>query len=275
MIDSLAVFLKKEERRRSRYASDSRDAAYAPDLFLQGIVQDLHTAQLTAAQIIQSSTPSTIVSLADCSVRQTKQRIEYAFLRGEHESTALQRFEEETLSVSGLDVISLSHLASSTTPGVSARAHGVGSSTVTSTPVMPAAGAGPGSSGSNSNNSDATGQLFHAISTPSRLLRDFFKQIFKPNTIYIRQAFLEQFLRTVFREAFVLLQQADAMQATPSTPLSADALRKLRRVLLLTEDGDFDIVLAFAEKLRKDTTLSVIGDPRQREQQAINLLQGF
>ena len=39
LIDSLAVFLTHDERRQSRYAQDEGDLSYAPDLFLQGIVQ--------------------------------------------------------------------------------------------------------------------------------------------------------------------------------------------------------------------------------------------
>ena len=303
LVDSLALFLTREERRRSRYAQDHGNLGYVPDLWVQGIVQDSPAAALAAAQILQASTPSTLVSLADYTVRQTKPHIEYAFLRGEHETTELQRFEDEaTKAPAGSD----GGAAAEPDAGAAATAAAgqkdpkdpaavPHAATLLATLTAVAAGLGgasgdgggdadaaarahDGDSGGNSGNGGGNGggaALFHEINDGSRLVREFMRSIFKPHPLPVRQALIAQFTRGLYREAFVLVQQVDALGASPQRPLSADALRRVKRQLQLTEEGDFDIVLAFAEKLRRGVTYSALGDPRQREQQVLHLLTSF
>eukprot|EP00050_Salpingoeca_kvevrii_P008873 m.305615 g.305615 ORF g.305615 m.305615 type:complete len:506 (+) comp18040_c0_seq1:3-1520(+) len=94
MINTLAVFLSPDERRRSRYARPDCDTGFAPDLFLQGIVKPANESfDLTARDIVQSQLPSTLINLATNTVRQTKQLNEYAMIHAESERDELQRLQ--------------------------------------------------------------------------------------------------------------------------------------------------------------------------------------
>lgn len=77
MIQTLAIFLTRDERRKSRFAFDAGTAQYAPDLCLQGIILADGEFDIDASLILQSESPSSVISLKDLTVRQTKERNEY------------------------------------------------------------------------------------------------------------------------------------------------------------------------------------------------------
>jgi hypothetical protein len=60
---------------------------------LQGILLATGEADIDASLILQSQSPSTVVSLTDLSVRQTKERNEYIILHGEAAGDELRRLE--------------------------------------------------------------------------------------------------------------------------------------------------------------------------------------
>ncbi len=72
----------------------------------------------------------------------------------------------------------------------------------------------------------------------------------------------------------MLIQFVDASNASPTHALTADQIRKMQKQMLL-EKGDFDIVLAFAEKLRKDISFTLLGDAKKREAEFVDLFSDF
>ena len=51
--------------------------------------------------------------------------------------------------------------------------------------------------------------------------------------------------------------------------------RAMRRDLELSNPQDFNIILAYSEKLRKGMFVTLLGDPVEREEQMLGLLGAF
>lgn len=73
----------------------------------------------------------------------------------------------------------------------------------------------------------------------------------------------------------VVIQAADTLGGSPEKPLKADVMKRMRKELGFSSDSDFRLVLASAEKLRRDTFLTVLGDPAVKQQQLVQLLHAF
>ena len=220
-----AIFLTRDERRKSRFAFDAGTAQYAPDLCLQGIILAEGEFDIDASLVLQSESPSSVISLKDLTVRQTKERNEYKIIHGESFVDELRRLE--------------------------------GADPVDARPPMPKK------------------HLFHYIQDKSLLVRDVVDRVFKPYPRHIRQAMLSHFYRGLYRKANVMIQYIDAVGAKPASPMSDEDIRVMRRDLELTCRQDFEILLAFADKLRPGMFDTLLGDPIIKEELMIGLLGAF
>ncbi|XP_053394859.1 guanine nucleotide exchange factor C9orf72-like [Mercenaria mercenaria] len=95
-------------------------------------------------------------------------------------------------------------------------------------------------------------QDLHASSAyPDTLVQTFMKEIFElPETCWIREAYISQFMRMLHKRAQCLIECAKAESNDGTVPLKLQTLRKIRNDLQLHAEGDFRIVLATAEKLK-------------------------
>ena len=67
----------------------------------------------------------------------------------------------------------------------------------------------------------------------------------------------------------------DSVGASAARPMNDEEIRHMRRDLELNCSHDFDIILAFAEKLRKGMFQTLLGDPVEKEEQMLGLLGTF
>lgn len=227
MVSSLALFLTGEEQRQSRLAIASPGAGYAPDLRLQGLILRAGETEIDPGLLIESWAPSTVITLHDQLVRQTKDRNEYRVLRAETEKLELLRLEG-----SG-----------------SARAGGSG-----------IGGGGRHRSGTGIE----TPELIQVVADRSMLVRNVLDQVFKPYPPKIKQALLSHFSSGLYRKAHAIIQYVDALSVTAANPMTTAQIGSLRHDLKVNS-CDFKILLAFADKLRSDMFATLPSDPVTRE----------
>lgn len=220
MIDTLAVFLTAEERRRSRYARVG-DASFAPDLVLQGIVLVNSSEELDPYVIMQSQKSSTVINMSQLSVRRTKSQNEYQVIRDEAEHHELHRKHETNRA------------------GVKDK------------------------------------DLFHKVDDNSKLVKSLLDKVFQPHPPTMRKALISQFRRLLTRKALVMVQYVLSAGASQDNPLSDARLQKMKKDLDLSNDNDFDMILAFAEKHHKGMFVAVLGDPAEKQEQLVLLLNNF
>ncbi|XP_060580754.1 guanine nucleotide exchange factor C9orf72-like [Ruditapes philippinarum] len=95
-------------------------------------------------------------------------------------------------------------------------------------------------------------QELHASSAyPDTLVQTFMKEIFElPESCWIREAYITQFMRMLHKRAQCLIECAKAESNDGTVPLKIQTIKKIRTDLQLHAEGDFRIVLATAEKLK-------------------------
>eukprot|EP00039_Didymoeca_costata_P006491 m.90684 g.90684 ORF g.90684 m.90684 type:complete len:606 (+) comp13277_c0_seq3:456-2273(+) len=224
MIRTLALFLTNDERQQSRFALKNIEyTAYAPDLFLQGLILQKGDVDIDPELIIQSESPSSVISLIDQSVRQTKERNEYMVLHDQSKTDELLRLE-------GLEI---------------------------------------------SDSKTSQKQLLHSIQDKSIMVKELLDLVFKPHTRHNRKALLTHFYGGLYRKAHVIVQYVKHLGASVNNPMTDEHIRLMRRDLELNCQQDFEIMLAFSEKLRKGMFTSLLGDPLAKEEQMLGLLGAF
>eukprot|EP00052_Salpingoeca_macrocollata_P013074 m.102239 g.102239 ORF g.102239 m.102239 type:complete len:565 (-) comp18766_c0_seq1:63-1757(-) len=114
--------------------------------------------------------------------------------------------------------------------------------------------------------------FFHDVTDDSHLVKALWDEVFKPYHPSLREGLISQFRRLLCRKALAVVQFVEARE---STGMRDDDIRRMRRDLNLRSPGDFDIVLAFAEKLRAGVFVSVRGDRVAMQEQLVNLLTAF
>lgn len=89
------------------------------------------------------------------------------------------------------------------------------------------------------------------------------------------QAVLQHFCVGINRKANVVIQVVNAYSATADSPVPSEKVDLFRKSVGLTNEADYDIVLAAAEKLRVGTYSAMKGDPLDMEDKVLGLFATF
>eukprot|EP00043_Microstomoeca_roanoka_P017821 m.187099 g.187099 ORF g.187099 m.187099 type:complete len:489 (+) comp16708_c0_seq4:114-1580(+) len=86
---------------------------------------------------------------------------------------------------------------------------------------------------------------------------------------------LTEFIRSVQRTALVLIEFATGLRATAERPLPAHKLSHIRQALKLSDDHDFEIVLAMCWRLDNESYARIVGDESMRQDQLSSFLDAL
>ncbi|XP_057716374.1 guanine nucleotide exchange factor C9orf72 homolog isoform X2 [Corythoichthys intestinalis] len=116
--------------------------------------------------------------------------------------------------------------------------------------------------------------IFQDVMHTDTLVKSFIDEVFmlKPG-LSLRSAYLAQFLLLLHRKALTLLKYIEDETQKGKKPFRS--LRNLKTDLDLTVEGDLNIVMAFAEKLRAGLHSFVFGKPFYTSMQERDVLMNF
>ncbi|XP_061650997.1 guanine nucleotide exchange factor C9orf72 homolog isoform X3 [Phyllopteryx taeniolatus] len=116
--------------------------------------------------------------------------------------------------------------------------------------------------------------IFQDVMHKDTLVKSFIDEVFmlKPG-LSLRSAYLAQFLLLLHRKALTLLKYIEDETQKGKKPFRS--LRNLKTDLDLTVEGDLNIVMAFAEKLRAGLHSFVFGKPFYTSMQERDVLMNF
>jgi len=87
----------------------------------------------------------------------------------------------------------------------------------------------------------------------------------------VRLAVIRHFCLKISRKANVIIQFVSEMGADPTNPVPFERLKTLQKLLALSDEQHFRIILAAAERLQPGTYPSLYGDPKEREENIVNV----
>lgn len=112
--------------------------------------------------------------------------------------------------------------------------------------------------------------LFHNVKHESKMINDMLSDIqLLPPQDSIRVEFIENFTRLLRRKALALIKYIEDLSKFGCDRMESSGLQEARQQLHLTKDGDFLIILAFAEKLRPNIYMCAMGESGQNGTEAI------
>lgn len=248
MIDTLALFLHDDECCRSRYADDTIDLEYAPELVLQGIKTDEHGRGFDPAVLIKSTSPSTVIDLKKKTARHARRMGEHQVLHEESDLLEIKNLEAKQQQTHGNPPPSPKHKRGVQRPGQKKEAQPIRKKRFSLVPST----------------------------EPAVMVTRLLKQI--TNDGYngaMRMALIGQFCLKIARKANVMIQYLKALGASPLNSVPFEQQKTIQKMLELPTDSDFRIILAAAERLQPGTNASMYGDPKAKEENIVNLFGAF
>mmetsp|Transcript_15697 Transcript_15697/g.40633 ORF Transcript_15697/g.40633 Transcript_15697/m.40633 type:complete len:609 (+) Transcript_15697:638-2464(+) len=256
MVETLAIFLHEDECKQSRFAYDtSEERCYAPDLILQGLIQE---KVFDPDVLMRSTMPSTVINTKTKLVQQAN-RAEHLVRHAEAEEAELQLLETSVKD---------------TTAAAAAAAVDVG---------LSAAGAPRLTATAARETAHRKEILRHAGHEKLWDVRDKSPMVMQLlQTVGsvagdgpVCQKILQHFCVGINRKANMVIQVVNAYQASSEAPIAPDNVDVFRRSVGLTNEADYDIVLAAAEKLRSGTYSAMKGDPLDMQDKVLGLFATF
>eukprot|EP00038_Savillea_parva_P028344 m.64471 g.64471 ORF g.64471 m.64471 type:complete len:632 (-) comp8227_c0_seq2:50-1945(-) len=247
MVETLAVFLREDECKQSRYAHDTSEeegGGYAPDLILQGLIQD---GAFDPDVLMRSTMPSTVINTKTFQVQQAN-RAEHLVRHAESEEVEL-RLLKATVKGTGVTTSAKAGVAAQRLSGAHHRKE-----------ILRHAGH----------------EKLWDVRDKSPFVVDLLQTAkHVADNPAVCQTLLQHFCVGINRKANVVIQVVNAYSATPDAPVGSDKVDAFRKNVGLVNEADYDIVLAAAEKLRVGTYAAMKGDPLDMQDKVLGLFATF
>lgn len=223
---------------------------YAPDLILQGVLQD----EIFNPDVLMESTmPSTVINTKTRQVQQAN-RAEHLVRHAESEEVELKLLQatvKDSTTVAKVKAGAAAGAPVQQQPKISRGVH---------KEIMRQAG--HEKLWDVHDKSPMVVELLHTVESVSG----------DPD---VCQTILQHFCVGINRKANVVIQVVRAYQATAENPLGTEETEAFKTSVGLTNEADYDIVLAAAEKLRVGTYSAMKGDPLDMQDKVLGLFATF
>uniref|UniRef100_A0A8C5LLK4 C9orf72-SMCR8 complex subunit n=1 Tax=Leptobrachium leishanense TaxID=445787 RepID=A0A8C5LLK4_9ANUR len=236
MVRTLCLFLSPAERKCSRMCRSESSFKYESGLFIQGLLKDSSgNFDLPLRQVMYAPYPTTHIDVDVNTVKQMPPCHEHIYNQRRYMRSELATLWRAT-SVEDMAGDSAKHTDESFLPDLL--------------------------------------HMFQDIHHRDTFVKSFLEQVFqlKPN-LSIRSTFLAQFLLVLHRKALILIKYIE--DDTQKGKKTFKSLRSLKTDLDLTVEGDLNIILALAEKIKPGLHSFMFGRPYHISVQERDILMTF